>query len=131
MTSAQPIIDDGVHADYAPDLYRYDTEAQQVARFADIGPAQLAFFHQQGYLAIAEAFSPAQVADAADAVYDLIDGKQPEFRGVQLETSAQGQKLTGAARRKAVRKLMKFVDWDERFQPLATDPRLSWTSSPA
>ena len=122
MTSAQPIIDDGVHADYAPDLYRYDTEAQQVACFADIGPEQLAFFHQQGYLVITEAFSPAQVADAGDAVYDLIDGKQPEFRGVQLETSAQGQKLTGAARRKAVRKLMKFVDWDERFQPLATDP---------
>ncbi|MYI61652.1 MAG: phytanoyl-CoA dioxygenase family protein, partial [Gemmatimonadetes bacterium] len=124
MTSAQPIIDDGVHADYASDLYRYDTEAQQVARFADIGPEQLAFFHQQGYLVIAEAFSPAQVADAAAAVYDLIDGKQPEFRGVQLEVSAQGQKLTGAARRGAVRKLMNFVDWDERFQPLATDPDL-------
>lgn len=124
MTSAQPIIDDGVRADYAPNLYRYDAEAQQVARFADIGPEQLAFFHQQGYLVIAEAFSPAQVADAADAVYDLIDGKQPEFRGVQLEVSAQGQKLTGAARRKAVRKLMKFVDLDERFQPLATDPDL-------
>ena len=97
MTSTQPIIDDGVRADYAPDLYRYDTEAQQVARFADIGPEQLAFFHQQGYLVIAEAFSPAQVAAAAAAVYDLIDGKQPEFRGVQLETSAQGQKLTGCS----------------------------------
>ena len=97
MTSTQPIIDDGVHADYAPHLYRYDTEAQQVARFSDIGPEQLDFFHQQGYLVIAEAFSPAQVADAADAVYDLIDGKQPEFRGVQLEVSAQGQKLTGAS----------------------------------
>ena len=58
MTNAQPIIDDGVHADYASDLYRYDTEAQQVARVADIGPEQLAFFHQQGYLVIAEAFSP-------------------------------------------------------------------------
>ena len=124
MTSAQPIIDDGVHADYVPDLYRYDAEAQQVARFTDIGPEQLDFFHQQGYLVIAEAFSPAQVADAADAVYDLIDGKQPEFRGVQLEVSAQGKKLTGAARRKAVRKLMSFVDWDERFRPLATDPDL-------
>ena len=56
MTNAQPIIDDGVRADYAPNLYRYDTEAQQVARFTDIGPEQLAFFHQQGYLVIAEAF---------------------------------------------------------------------------
>ena len=124
MTSVQPIVDDGVRADYVPDLYRYDTEAQQVGRFADIGPEQLAFFHQQGYLAIAEAFSPAQVADAGDAVYDLIDGKQPEFRGVQLEASAQGQKLTGAARRGAVRKLMKFVEWDGRFQPLTADPDL-------
>ena len=124
MTSPQSIIDDGVHADYASGLYRYDTEAQQVARFADIGPEQLASFHQQGYLVIAEAFSPAQVAAAAAAVYDLIDGKQPEFRGVQLETPAQGQKLTGAARRRAVRKLMKFVDWDVRFQPIATDPTL-------
>ena len=122
MTSAQPSIDDGVPTDYAPDLYRYDTEAQQVARFADIGPEQLAFFHQQGYLVIAEAFSPAQVAAAADAVYDLIDGKQPEFRGVQLEVSAQGQKLTGAARHGAVRKLMNFVDWDERFQPSGHRP---------
>ena len=121
MTSAQPIIDDGVRADYTPDLYRYDIEAQQVARFADIGPEQVAFFHEQGYLVITEAFSPAQVADAADAVYDLIDGKQPEFRGVQLEVSAQGQKLTGTARHSAVRKLMNFVDWDERFQPIATD----------
>ena len=124
MTSAQPIIDDGVHADHAPDLYCYDTEAQQVAHLADIGPEQLAFFHQQGFLAVAEAFSPAQVADAANAVYDLIDGKQPEFRGVQLEASAQGLKLAGAARREAVRKLMKFVDWDVRFQPLAADPDL-------
>ncbi len=119
MTSAEPIIDDG-----APALYRCDAQAQQVACFADIGPEQLAFFHEQGYLAIAEAFSPDQVADAGDAVYDLIDGKKPEFRGVQLEASAQGQKLTGTARRGAVRKLMNFVDWDERFQPLATAPAL-------
>lgn len=105
-------------------LYRCDREAQQVGRFADVGPEQLAFFHQQGYLAIAEAFSPAQVADAADAIYDLIDGKQPEFRGVQLEASARGQTLTGTARRRAVRKLMQFVNWDERFQTLATDPAL-------
>ncbi len=103
----------------APDLYRYDAEAEQVACFADIGPEQVAFFHEQGYLVIAEAFSPDQVADAGDAVDDLIDGKQPEFRGVQLEASAHGQKRTGA-----VRKLMNFVDWDERFQPLATDPDL-------
>ena len=67
MTSARPIF-----ADYAPDLYRYHTEAQQVARFADIDPEQLAFFHQQGYLAIAEAFPPIQVAAATAAVYDLI-----------------------------------------------------------
>ena len=109
---------------YAPDLYRSVARARRVARFTDIGDAQLSFFRREGYLVVDRAFAPECIAAAANAVYDLIDGKNPDFRGVQLEAAHRGSDLKGAALHCAVRKLMGFVDCDDRFPALAHDPAL-------
>lgn len=125
MARTQPPIDEEIAVDeHDPHLYRNRTLAQSIPSFAEIGPEHLAFFHQHGYLVIDQAFSSTQIDAACNAIYDLIDGKNPEFRGLQLEAHARGTKLTGSARRLAVRKLMNFVDYDPRFQALAADADL-------
>ncbi len=124
MSGAQRGIGEAERPAYAPDLYRSVARARRVARFTDIGDAQLNFFRREGYLVVDRAFAPECIAAAANAVYDLIDGKNPDFRGVQLEAAHRGSDLKGAALHCAVRKLMGFVDCDDRFPALAHDPAL-------
>lgn len=124
MDTSAPIDNEVAVSTHAPDLYRYDATPQRIARLADIGPEEVAFFHAEGYLVVDEAFTPAQAEAALAAVHDLIDGVDPTFRGVQLEAEFRGRALDVSARRLAVRKLMGYVDYDERFQNLAADPVL-------
>ena len=124
MSGAQRGIGEAERPAYAPDLYRSVARARRVARFTDIGDAQLNFFRREGYLVVDRAFAPECIAAAINAVCDLIDGKNPDFRGVQLEAAHRGSDLKGAALHCAVRKLMGFVDCDDRFPALAHDPAL-------
>ena len=109
-----------------PDLYNTSQKANYLDSFSDIDDAQVALFHKQGYLAIRKAFSSKQIQTAGQAMWDLIDGKNPDFPGVQAEPGKrQGfDALQGEIRRDAVRKIWKFVEYDQRLNALPQDPAL-------
>ena len=106
-----------------PSLYGADKRAEYLDTLADIDDCQIARFHEQGYLAIRQAFAPQQIEAAGRAMWHLIDGKNPDFKGLQVEADNRGcfSTLTGEARRDAVRKLWKFVESDDRLSALAYD----------
>ncbi len=90
-----------------------------------VGDAELALFHSQGYLAIHQAFDADRINDALLAVTDLIDGANAAFRGISFEPgSGTSETFTTAERRQHVRKLMSFVDHDERLRALSIDAAL-------
>lgn len=106
-----------------PSLYGASKRAEYLDTLADIDDRQIARFHEQGYLAIRQAFAPQQIESAGRAMWHLIDGKNPDFKGLQVEADNRGcfSTLTGEARRDAVRKLWKFVESDDRLSALAYD----------
>lgn len=107
-----------------PSLYGANKRAEYLDTLADIDDRQIARFHEQGYLAIRQAFAPQQIESAGRAMWHLIDGKNPDFKGLQVEADNRGcfSTLKGEARRDAVRKLWKFVDSDDRLSALAYAP---------
>ena len=107
-----------------PSLYGANKRVEYLDTLADIDACQIARFHEQGYLAIRQAFAPQQIEAAGRAMWHLIDGKNPDFKGLQVEADNRGcfSTLTGEARRDAVRKLWKFVESDDRLSALAYDP---------
>lgn len=112
--------------DHLPDLYASQHQAEYLHTLADIDETQIAHFHKQGYLAIRQAFTPEQIQAAGQGMWDLIDGKNPDFKGVQAEASkrANFDQTSGKSRRDAVRKLWQFVDYDARLKALAEDPNI-------
>ena len=86
------------------DLYSDTAIASTCADLDSIDSTWMAAFERDGYLAIEQAFPPHRIQAAAQAVDDLIEGKCPEFRGLQYE-SGHGDKdtLTLDQRRRAVR----------------------------
>ena len=124
--SAAVLFDDGKNDPYDPRLYRYDRVAEGVDKFADITDDHLDFFREQGYLAIRRAFTPAEVEAGIDGLLHLIDGGNPAFTGVQFELSARDRLATLRPEEKqdVVRKLMSFVDYDDRLRALAEHPAL-------
>ncbi|MYC14844.1 MAG: phytanoyl-CoA dioxygenase family protein [Gemmatimonadetes bacterium] len=109
-----------------PSLYETTRRADYLDTLADIDDRQIARFHEQGYLAIQRAFTPQQIESAGQAMWDLIDGKSQDFKGIMAEAAKRGQfsELTGKARRDSVRKIWKFVDHDTRLNDLAHDPNI-------
>ncbi|HEX6972475.1 MAG TPA: phytanoyl-CoA dioxygenase family protein, partial [Limnochordia bacterium] len=113
-------------ADHPPGLYRFDRPASGVQGFDDVNDEAIERFRSEGYLVIERAFTPAEVEDALVAISDLIGGKHPDFRGIQLEAAARERwpELSDLERQDAVRKLMAFVRYDSRLDALAHHPRL-------
>ena len=111
--------------DYAQ-LYRYSDFARGVNGLAAVGDDEIATFHEQGFLVVENAFTPEEVQAALDGLLDLIDGKNPDFTGVQFEKHMLDQVATYPRERKQdiVRKLMYFVDYDERLKAMSEHPEL-------
>jgi phytanoyl-CoA hydroxylase len=110
----------------ATDLYRFRSVADGVVGFDAITDAQIAQFHTQGYLVVYDALPPGEVQDTLDGLLDLIDGKNPGYRGVQFEGKARAMldTLPAEKRQDAVRKLWRFVEYDARLKALAEQPKL-------
>lgn len=108
-----------------PALYSGQGQAAYVPTLAGIDDSDRAFFYRQGYLAVENVFSAAEVEAACQALDDLIDGKNPEFKGLQLEEGAdRAPDLPIAQKRLQVRKLMTLVEYDPRLKALAAHPAL-------
>lgn len=113
-------------AEYAPDLYRYVGVAKSIAGFDAFTDGRVEAFREQGYLVVDPAFTAAEAEAALEALLDLIDGRNPEFKGVQFEVSARDILPTLSRERKqdAVRKLQNYVDYDARLNAMAEHPQL-------
>ena len=107
-------------------LYRYSDFAQGVDGFAAVDDEQIAAFHEQGYLVINNAFTQEEVQASLDGLLDLIDGKNPDFTGVQFEAHMLDQVATYPREKKQdiIRKLMYFVNYDARLKAMSEHPEL-------
>ena len=107
-------------------LYQAKTVAKGIRGLDAVDDDSIELFREQGFLVVDDAFSPTEVSDALAGLTDLIDGKVPEFRGIQFEASARDilDTLTGDRRLDHVRKLQGFVDFDARLKAMSSKPEL-------
>ena len=127
MIEPKNILEDAYGpGEYDPALYEYTRIAECVDGFENVRDAHIARFHAQGFLAIQHAYPVARVADALDAVKELIAGGNRAFRGVQFERgiARHAKRSTGRAREILVRKLTRFVGLDPRLDTFGEDPHL-------
>lgn len=119
-------FDDYVASGYAPDLYRYAAVAEGIDSFDALTDEHVRRFHEQGYLVIHRAFSEAEAQAALEGLLDLIDGKNPDFKGLQFEASVRDRLPALSKEQKAdvVRKLQRFVGYDARLDALSEHPKL-------
>ncbi len=125
MQQSEPRIDTGFEAE-VDDLYHYSRETTGVANFDAVTDDEYRQFAEQGYLVIEEAFTPAEVAAALAGLLDVIDGKYPEFTGIQFEAKARDllPTLAPEAKQDVVRKLISFVDYEPQLAAIAYHPKL-------
>jgi len=114
--------------EHDPALYHTNISARAVQGGLDaVTPEHLDFYEQEGYLAVEDAFTPEEIADAKQGMLDLIMGSKPEFEGIQFESKAAARlgELTLEERQDAVRKLLYFVKYEARLEALSSHPKLA------
>ncbi len=123
----QEVFDDGTDGGEAvARLYQAGGIAYGVDGFDSVTDEHITLFHDQGFLVVNDAFNPAEVRTALDGLLDLIDGQNPAFtKGIQFESGARALLATMPRDKKqdAVRKLMRFVEYDGRLRAPAEHPR--------
>jgi phytanoyl-CoA hydroxylase len=119
-------FDNFAAGEYPDDLYDYVGTAEGIDDFAAFDAAVEAQFRDQGYAVVRQAFSPSQTAGALQALLDLIDGRRPDFKGVQFESSARAilPTLSPEQKQDYVRKLNAYVEYDDRLKAIAEHPPL-------
>jgi len=108
-------------------LYSYAATVEDgVAGLSSVTERDIETFHERGYLVIHDAFSQAETQAGLQGLADLIDGKNPDFEGVQFENVVLDklENLSSEERQNAVRKLFYFIEYDERLKALAFHPDL-------
>jgi phytanoyl-CoA hydroxylase len=120
------VFDAAASAPHDPALYAHAGLAEGVAAFDDLDEAAIARYHEQGFLAIGQGFTPAEVGAALDGLTDLLMDAYPGFKGIQYERGARARlaSMSLEERQDAVRKLMWFVPVEARLAALAHHPRL-------
>ncbi|MEO6725657.1 MAG: phytanoyl-CoA dioxygenase family protein [Blastocatellia bacterium] len=111
---------------HAPDLYNYAAIADTIDGFDAITDADILRYHDQGFLAIRNAFSPIEIQSALAGLADLVAGRVPEFQNIQFRADVQGRldSLNFEERMDAVRRLLYFVDYEPRTNAIAHHPKL-------
>lgn len=109
-----------------PQLYVPEATAGGVDSLADVGPDQVNFYREHGYLVVRRAFDAGEIRDAIAGLVHLIMGGNPEFRGVWFEAKASAvlPTLQAEERQDAVRKLAYFVEHDPRLKGISHHERL-------
>lgn len=109
-----------------PDLYEHDAVAPKIDGLDCVTDEDIERYREEGYLAVENAFTPEEVEEGLSGLIHLIMGGNPDFKGVSFEASARDVLATlgPEERQDAVRKLMGFVEYDERLKALSNHPRL-------
>lgn len=120
-----PQFDTASEDRHAPELYTPESFAHGVETLDDIGPEQIAFYREHGYLVVRRAFSESEVRAAIDGLVHLIMGGNPEFKSIWFEAQASKMLDTLAPdqRQDAVRKIMSFVDHETRLKAVSHHPK--------
>jgi phytanoyl-CoA hydroxylase len=120
-------IDVAAGGKYPEGLYRYtDIVKSEINGFEKITENESRFFHQEGYLVVHDAFTHKEITAGLEGLIDLIDGKNPEFEGLQYENSMQQrpEELSLVERHTYARKLFFFADYDPRTKAMTEHPKL-------
>ena len=112
-------------SEYPADLYKPDGLAPVLSGPAAFDDQAVAFFKEQGYVAVANVFTPGEVEDAKAALSDLVLGKNEKFNEVQIEGGQTAESIKDPAALEAVvRKLMSFCKYDTRLAAMANQSTL-------
>lgn len=103
-------------------LYRADRVHVPLPSPAGVDDAALEHYRCEGFLAVENVFSPAEIRAAHDGVSDVIAVGDPKV--IQFEPSMKATELDPAKREAAVRKLMWFVDSEPRLKALSASESL-------
>ena len=125
-TTPEPVLFDVVADMHAPELYSPAAIADGVEHLADIGPGQVVFYREHGYLVVRSAFTAAEMSAATAGLVDLIMGKRPDFKHVYFEGKAKEilPTLGPEQRQDAVRKIGAFIEFDARLKAISHHPSL-------
>ncbi len=124
-TPTLPQFDPGAEM-HAPELYQPTGIGHSVETFDDITADDIRFYHEQGYLMVRQAFTPAEVADSIAGLTALIMGSRPDFTGIWFEAQIREkvETLTVEQRLDAVRKLATFGDYEPRLRAIALHQKM-------
>lgn len=122
-----PLLVDRQGGSYPEILYAHRGTVVPLNGWDSVTEAALSAYHRDGFLAIENAFSPAEVAGALNGLLRLIDGQEAGFRKIQFEGGREraAASLTIDQKQDAVRKLMDFADWDPGLRHLRDHPALN------
>ncbi len=98
---------------YDPALYHPTRAAHVLPGPETVDDDALAFYREQGYLAVAHVLSPDEVADEIERVEDLAAGEIDDYDGVQLDQHVADNQAHAASDR--VRKLWLSGEEGRRF----------------
>ena len=127
MSTGEVIIDPDSGGEYPNWLYEYATTADDgVGGLDAVSDADIAFFHEQGYLVIRNAFEPTEIDNGLNGLVDLVQGKNPDFKGLMFENAVKDRvkELSDDEKMDSIRKLMWFVEFEDRLKALAEHPKL-------
>ncbi len=127
MSTESVIIDSDVGGHYPSWLYDFAFTADDgIHGLESVSNSDVEMFHNRGYLVIRNAFTPDEIASALAGMVDLVEGKVPNFKGLMFENSAKDRiaQLSAEEKIDSVRKLMWFVNYEERLKALAEHPEL-------
>lgn len=127
MATESVIFDPDVGGDYPSWLYNFATTADEgISGLDAVTDADVEMFHDRGYLVIRNAFTQEETATGLAGLVDLIDGKVPDFKGLMFENAVKDRihELSADEKMDSIRKLMWFVNYEDRLKALAEHPKL-------
>jgi len=126
MSVPNEISYDGAVTPHAAGLYDYAAIAETIDGLDAVTEADIARYHEQGFIAVRGAFTAEEVHGALDGLNDLIAARAPEFQNIQFSHDAR-DRLDGMSfyeKLDSVRRLLYFVNYEPRLNSIAHKPQL-------
>ncbi|HSI73428.1 MAG TPA: phytanoyl-CoA dioxygenase family protein [Fimbriimonas sp.] len=111
---------------HAPDLYRADETTVPLGSLDDLTVEAIQTYRQDGFLAVANVFSAAEVDAAREGLAHLVAGGNPTYDDIYYERFAAERldDLSAQERIDAVRKLAYYVEFEPRLKALSHHPKI-------
>jgi phytanoyl-CoA hydroxylase len=123
---AAVVFDASTDTGHAPELYTVTGLAEPLDSLDAFDAGALARYREDGYVAVENAFTAAEVRAALAGLDDLVMGKREGFTGIQFESGARDllPTLPLESRLDAVRKFWDFTAYEPRLDAMARHPKL-------